>query len=630
MSDINSVYSSTSRITGLYSQLDTDQIVKDLLKVQQNKVDSRDQEKTTKEWYYDALGSVKDLVKEFKDTYLSTQGEKSMLSSAAYKSYSAEMSETSAVSVATSSNALTGSYTIDSITQLAQNASVSSAGRISKDGTSISEYNSAKLQDLDFATKLVFDGQDQISFKINDISFTFDEETTLQTMINTVNADKDAGVTMKYSRLTDGFTVTADEGGADSSVKIENVSGNAFGSGGAFGIAEGTAGDEFAAVAFSLGPIASSADGLTRYSTLGELDTAVSGELFDGGTDISFDINGEVFTFDGSTSILDMMYAVNSSAAGVTMSFDSDAIAFAITSDETGEDAEVTITNISGNAFGTSGAFGIDECTVQGSVYGETGQDAVCSIEGVSVTRDSNDFTIDGITYALKQTTSEAVDFTVSRDYSATVDAVKDFIDAYNELAEKLGALTDEKVYGDYKPLTAEQEDELSETQIEKWNEKAKSGLMRNNDELEAFLRNIKSAFFSSLGGTEETMASIGITSASYFSEDAGKLLVDEKKLMAALDENPEMVISMFTEADDDSKGLVYRIFDEVNSYLDVIEENEETTTKQIGKLDKKIEEMEDDLEAMADRYYNKFAVMEQALAKLNSMSGMLSSLFSN
>jgi flagellar hook-associated protein 2 len=506
MSEISSVYSSTSRITGIYSELDTDAIVEDLLEVEQTKIDRKDQEKTSEEWYYDALGNVQELVEDFQSAYLSALGESSMLSSDTYKSYSVSMDDTSAVSVATTSSALTGSYTIDSITQLAQNASVSSSG-ISADGSNISESNTTALEDLCFLNELEFDGNNQISFSINGSEFTFDADTTLQTMINTVNADEDAGVTMKYSRLTDGFTITADAGGASSSVTIENISGNAFGADGAFGIGEGTTG-----------------------------------------------------------------------LAG----------------------------------------------------FGTEGQNAVCSIEGVTVTRDSNEFTIDGITYALNKTTDEAVDFTVERDFSSTIEAIGTFIDAYNELTEKLNDLLDEKDYSsDYKPLTSSQENEMSESEVEKWNEKAMSGLLRNNSDLESFLSNIQSAFFTSLGGTSSTMASIGITTAGYFSDDAGKILVDEDKLAAALEKNPETVISMFTGSEDDAEGLIYKISNSVNSYLDKLDDDQESSAEEIDTLENKTEEMEDSLDDMAERYYNKFAVMEEALSKLNSMSSMLSTLLS-
>jgi len=627
MSDISSVYSSTSRITGMYSEMDTDKVVKNLLKIEQSRIDRHEQEKTAQNWYNDALGDVQDLVEEFKNTYLSALGEKSIASSSVYKSFSVSMDDTSAVSVSAASGAVTGSYTINSIEQLAKNASVSSTG-ISAFGKGISDYNTTALKDLQFSTPLQFDYKNEISFSINGSTFTFSADTSLQTMLNTINADEKAGVTMKYSRLTDGFTITADRGGAGSSVTIQNISGNAFGLNSAFGIATGTTGDEYAAKVSSITGIVGSGAGISSYSTLGELDTAISGALFGEGSEISFSLNGKTFSFGSDTTILDMMYTINNSDAGVIVRYDDVAETFSITSVGKGEDAFVSIVNIAGNAFGANSAFGIQEGTTSGTVFGTKGQDAVCTIEGVTISRSENTFTIDGLSYTLKKETDKAVEFTVSKDFSKTIEAVKTFTEAYNELVDKLSALLKEKDYSaDYKPLTAAQEDEMTETQIEKWNEKAKSGLLRNNKDLASFLKSMKNAFYSALGGTGKTMSSIGIAAGNYFTDDAGKILVDEDKLRAALEKDSDTILSMFTNSKEGSKGLVYKITDTVNSYLKKLDKDQKSTTKKVDDLEDRIKELEESLDNLADRYYAKFAVMEQSLSRLYSMSSMISSM---
>lgn len=510
MSDISSVYSSTSRITGLFSDLDTDSIVKDLVQVQQTKVDAKSQEKTRETWYADALAEVEDLVDEFKSTYLTQDGSGSMLTTKTYASYKTEITSgsTSAVSVSGGTTSLSGSYVINSITQLAANASVSSSGKISSDGNSISSSNTTKLSDLKFKNALTFGSGDSISFSINGKTFSFSSDTTLQNMINTVNADSDAGVTMKYSRLTDGFTIEADEGGADSTVKIQNISGNAFGENSAFGIGEGTAG-------------------------IGDFGTA--------------------------------------------------------------------------------------------------GQDAKLTIEGISVTRDSNTFSIDGITYTLKDTTDESIKFSVSRDTSGTVEKVKTFVTAYNELMDKLNAKLSEKDYsGDYPPLTQEQEDEMSEDEINSWNEKAKSGLLRRDSGLASFVRTVRSAFFTEVGGTGQNATNIGLTSGSYYTSDAGKIVLDGDALQQALEESPDVVTQMFTSSDQDSRGLIYKISDAVSTYSKKLDNDMDSSGEKIEKLESKIDDMEEDLDNLAERYYNKFAVMETALSKMNSQLSMLSSMFSS
>lgn len=251
------------------------------------------------------------------------------------------------------------------------------------------------------------------------------------------------------------------------------------------------------------------------------------------------------------------------------------------------------------------------------------------SINGVAITKNSNDFTIDGVAYSLKDKTDQAVSFSVSRDISSTVKYVKNFIDDYNTLVGKLNKLLDEKDYShDYPPLTTDQEKDMSESQINAWNAKAKSGLLRGDSDIKSFLHNMKNAFISALGGTGKTASSIGLNTANYFSADSGNIIVDEDKLTAALEKDPDVVISMFTNSDSDKKGLVYKMSDSLTTYLDTVKDSIKANDKTMDDLDDKIDDMEDGLKDTSKKYYDKFAVMETALSKLNSQMSMLSSLF--
>lgn len=520
MSGISSTQSSTARITGLYSQLDTDKIVKDMLNVQQTKVNAKSQEKIKQEWFGDALGEVRNQLNDFRNNYLSALGKDSMVVSSTYNNLKAEITgvDSAAVSITAKSSAFTGSYSVDYIEQLAKNASVTSSGKISADSKSISDSNTTKLGDLKFANKLEFDQSGNISFSINGERFSFSKDTTLQSMINTVNSNEKAGVTMKYSRLTDGFSIEADSGGAESRVSIVNHTGNAFGEESAFGIGTGSTDQE---------------------------------------------------------------------------------------------------------GFGTQG------------------NDAVLSIDGVEITRNSNTFTIDGIEYNLKAKTSvqpeggkvdsPAIRFSISRDVSSTVDKVKQFISAYNELTDKLnGKLSEKDMSKKYAPLTPEQEDELSESQIENWNTKAKSGLLRNNQDLRLFLQEVKNSFFSSLSGTGKTAAALGLSTGNRYTSDNGKIILDEEALTRALEENPDAAMSMFTGSEKGSEGLMRKITDSVNGYIKKLDNATTASDKKLRGLEDKIKDMEDGLDKLAERYYQKFSVMEQAMGKLNSQMGLLSSLLSS
>lgn len=504
----SAIYNTSSRITGMFSSLDTDALVKSMTSGQQAKIDAVKIKQTTQEWYNESLTSVKDKVTEFLNTYASSTGSFSLLKSAAYGTYNAVTSSTAnAVSITASSTADLGDISIQ-VNQLAVNSFTSSSGKVSADGTEISSSNTATLGSLSFANALEFNSSGNISFAVNGKTFSFSKDTTLQSMINTINTDETANVTMKYSRLTDGFTITADSGGADSSVSI---------------------------------------------------------------------------------------------------------------------------TNLQGNAFGTNSAFGI------GSGNYQNGQDSEVIINETTVTRDSNEYTIDGITYALKKVTTgtseEIVDFALERDYSATVSAVSKFVEAYNTLFNEMKTLNNETDNsGDYPPLTDAQKESMTTDQITAWETKAKSGILRHNSDLESMMSSLKSAFYSALGGTSKNASQIGITTAGYFESNAGEIVLNEDIFSQALKNNPDEVISMFTNgsstAPSDQQGLIYKIRSSLNTYTSTIKDSMKTSTAKITSYDTEISDLEDRLGELADRYYAKFASMETALSKLNSQSSYISQLF--
>jgi flagellar hook-associated protein 2 len=366
---------------------------------------SSSRKKTTYEWYNEALTDVLDATKEFSSAYCSVLGTSSMLKPSTYSTYAVTSnSDSSAVTVTASGSADAGTVSVR-VDQLAVQANVSSSGKVSADGTGISSSNTATLGSLSFANALTFSKDGKISFSINGKAFSFTKDTTLQSMINTVNNDEDANVTMKYSRLTDTFTITADSGGADSKVSITNIAGNAFGKNGAFGIAGGTvkngrnsvaeingtlvekdtntytadgitytlnavtaaSGDSVVVRQLAKNASVSSSGGVSAGGTVISADnTAKLSDLslknaltFDGDGNLSFSINGKPFTFSQDTTLQDMLDTVNSDEdAGVTMQYSRLKDAFTITADSGGAGSTVSIVNGSGNAFGQTARSG--------------------------------------------------------------------------------------------------------------------------------------------------------------------------------------------------------------------------------------------------------------------------------
>ena len=625
----DSIYKTGSRVTGMFSTLDTDTLVKNMTFAQQARIDAVRQKQTRQEWYNEALTSVKDDVNEFLNTYLSAAGGSSMLKSASYASYKTVTSSTSnAAAVSASSGAELGDITLQ-INRLAKNASISSSNRISRNGTEISASNTATLGSLALATKLEFNANGKISFAINGKTFNFSRDTTLQNMINTINNDETANVTMKYSRLSDSFTITSDTGGPDSKVQVTNLQGNAFGTNSAFGIGEVSISSTGTSV--SSNDISAGGTGITFDDTTSLEELAFAKALkFDSSNNISFSINGKEFTFSKVTTFREMLDTINNDeTANVTMYYNKSTDGFTIMSGSGSEG--VVIKNLTGNAFGTNSAFGIAEAAAT------RGTDSEAVINGITVTRSTNEYTIDGISYDLKKVTQgtaeKQVTFSVDRDYSATVSNVSKFVDAYNKIYTKLTDLVGEDdLSSDYPPLTDAQRAEMTTEQITAWEKKAKSGLLHQNKELVNLLANIKSAFYSVLGGVGKNATEIGLSAAGYFDSNAGQIVLDEDKLTQMLKNNPDEVIRMFTNggssAASSEQGLIYKLRNSITAYTKKAADSVKTVKKQINTYGTEIDELEDKLGKLADRYYAKFSRMETALARLNSQASYISQLF--
>jgi len=635
---IDSVYSSSSRVTGMFSGLDTDQMVKDMTAAQQGKVDNKYRDKQYNEWKGEALESVNDLVSDFSNKFCSVLGTNSMVKAATYSQYKVStIASSNAVTLSAADGAFEGKYSV-SVTQLAGAATAAGTRGISSSGA-LSASNNTKLKDLDFGTPLEFDPNGNISFEINGKAFSFSKDDTLQTMVNTINNDDDANVTMKYSRLTDSFTIESDDMGAGGSVSIRNISGNAFGTYGVNTPASVTGS------ALTVGEVIGDngeAKAVTNM-TLQELADASGQELvLNSGGKVYFQVNGRGYAFDPSKTVQEVMDKLNASGADVTVSFDEENNKFSVTSDTSGADSSVTIGSGGGFAlFGVSegeytdgagaptlGAFGIANGT-----FTDGAQDAIVTINGTTITRNTNEFTIDGVNYTLNDETENTEHFSISRDYSSTVDAVKEFVNGINELLDGLEAMIEVKDQSkEYKPLTDAEKAEMTEEQIKLWEEKSKGGILYRDSDIRKLITDIKNSVFSEVGGIGKNLSAIGISTGSYYSDDAGRLVLDEEALKNALAKDGDSVIKMFAGGNSSAakceQGFVYQLKGYLGEYEKKNKADVEDLEAKNKDIDKDISTLEDKLAALAEKYYNQFAAMETALAKLNSQAGYISSLF--
>lgn len=540
-SSISSVYNTTLRLTGLSSGIDTESIIKQLMQVEQMKVDKVKQEKQLLEWKKEDYRSITNLLRSFKDEYFDIlKPETNMRSQSAYAKYDETSSDPDVATAIGGAGVIGTSHTL-TVSEIAEAAKAESSAAVSGGANGTISLNdtletvSAKLT----AGSITFGGanNDELTLTINGVTITAKKNETLNTLINRVNSSN-AGVKMSYSPFLDKFTINAKETG---------LSGNNI-------------------------TVTDNGSGFVSATQLNLVDNKLTG-----GKDASF-------TLDGKTS-----------------------------------------------------------------------------------TSKSNTFTIDGVTYTLKGKTGASTTITLEQDTDGIYNLIKGFVDKYNEIISTINNEYNEKRNRDYPPLTDAQKEEMTENDIKLWEEKAKAGMLYRDSILGNITNDMRRAMYDSIyttSGDSNTklsynLASIGITTGSY--QDMGKLIIDENKLKEAIKNSPEQVIQLFTQESDvayspdltaaqrkeryEENGIIYRLYD-------IIENNIRTTRDSSGKKgillekagiagdltdtnnlmntaiaekDSLIDTLLVKLQEKEERYYQKFAAMEEALSRMNSQSAWIS-----
>ncbi len=215
--------STTLRMTGLATGLDTTSMVEQLMRAERIPLDKLNQKKTKLEWQKTANLEVNNLLRTFRDDFLSIlKRDNYMLSADNIKANKVTMNTTtSAVTVSANKDAAAASHVINSITSIATGANASSAAPVSAMGLT----GNTTLGELSLNTPLDFSGG-SLSFMINGATFNFQSTDTLQTVINRVNSSTTANATMSYSSLTGKFTLRSKATGSDSVLAMADITGN--------------------------------------------------------------------------------------------------------------------------------------------------------------------------------------------------------------------------------------------------------------------------------------------------------------------------------------------------------------------------------------------------------------------
>ncbi|RDE36265.1 flagellar hook-associated protein 2 [Parageobacillus thermoglucosidasius] len=363
--------------------------------------------------------------------------------------------------------------------------------------------------------------------------------------------------------------------------------------------------------------------------------------------------NGVTITIDASDTLDSIISKLNNNNdLGITVFHDPQTDKVVITKKDTGAAAKLVInddvtasffqelgfTAFAGRELGDTNNDGlVDAGDANVKIAGE---DAQFTINGLATTRSANTFTINGVTYTLKKEASSAT-ITTTNDTDAMFNAIKGFVDKYNEVIDKINAKLKEERYRNYPPLTDEQKESMTEKQIELWEEKAKSGLLRGDSILSSGLSKMRMDLYTSVQGVVSgfsQLAEIGITTSSNYL-DGGKLMIDETKLREKIQENPDAIYRLFNNDSTNysEKGIARRLRDTIKDTIGKVEQKAGKTVwtnhqfaigRDLIQINEQIDRFEDRLKQIEDRYWRQFTAMEKAIQRANEQSMYLMNAF--
>lgn len=366
--------------------------------------------------------------------------------------------------------------------------------------------------------------------------------------------------------------------------------------------------------------------------------------------------NGENIEITNSTTISDFTKALSSKNTNVT--FDTNQNRFFIAAKEMGKEKDFDLSSEKTSdelldALGLSNMYYLDD---NGKYYLDKektmlvnddelsnikqgnasirilGENANLMVNGAYYESNSNTFNVNGLTMTINNYSDDEINISTRKDTSNISSVIHNFFDKYNSLMNSMTTRYNTK--NDYKPLTEEEKDVMSDREIEKWEEKVAEGSLGKDSRLGQLINSMKNVLAQGVVMDDDSkmyLSDLGIQTKGYFDTDKNErnsYTISDDKLEQAITSDEDKVVEFFTKL---SNNLYDNLTKEMASseYSSMYKVyNDKQMTTQYSKYEKEIKEMEERLAKLEDKYYNQFSKMEVALAQLQSNTSAISSLF--
>lgn len=359
----------------------------------------------------------------------------------------------------------------------------------------------------------------------------------------------------------------------------------------------------------------------------------------------------------------DIAHVLSNSGVGVTAFYDEHEKKMVMSMNQTGAGAKIEIEDENTKKFMKYLGFEFDTdpdtATETNTLkIAEDGKNAKVKINGYATERSSNTFTLNGMTYTLKNVTTAPVTVSVATDTDKIYNDIMDFVNSYNELIEEIHGKLKEDRYRSFSPLTKQEKEAMTEDEIKLWEEKARSGLLRNSNILSSALTNLRTGLYGMVKGDAigvfKDLSSIGLVSSKDWN-DGGKIVVDtelrtykngerlsgEERLRRAIEEDPESLYKLFMADGEttEEKGILRRMRDTLDHAINSVAEragrtgsvnHQFTIGRELDNVNKSITNYERRLKEYEDRLFKQFNAMENAVQRYNSQAESLFAFMSN
>lgn len=312
--------------------------------------------------------------------------------------------------------------------------------------------------------------------------------------------------------------------------------------------------------------------------------------------------NAKITHEDGTTSPSSVNATIVRSGAGDYQ--------LVITSKETGE--QNAITAISSSDQQLNAVMGFDSQNSEQSAMTEVAkaQDAHFTLNGIAVTSASNTIkdVVTGVDITLKEVTTTEQFLTVEADNSQAQTAIKEWVDAFNQLQSTMSSLTQ---FTTKDPNSAELN--------------SSNGPLLGDATLRNIDQSIRSIFSKGQPGEISVLAQIGINMDSH-----GTLTIKENELNKALSANSDAVAKLFT-GDGQTTGIANEVFAKVSSFIDsdgTIDTVTNGLNSTLKSLEKRYDQVNQSIDQTLERYRTQFTQLDVMISSLDSMSNYLNTQF--